>query len=288
MLPTKDIRAALAAPVLSATEQAALVRRWRSGGDLAARNRLIVAYLRFAYRLAGQYAAVYGLPACDLRGAAVVGLTMAIDRYDPERAAIATYAGWWVHAALREYVLANMSIVRPPSGERAKTLFWAFGKLHRALARGGGEPSRAAMVDAGIALYGLDQRAAERIVAVRSAADPSLDTPLPSGVAAGARLASDDDTPEAVVVTRCTRLRERRALRAVFATLSERERVIIAARCLRDEPVTLKTLARHYGVTHERVRQIEEGAKRRLRERAARALERGPQAVQARGEPALC
>lgn len=249
-------------PYLSADEEIAFARRYRESGDRRAADALLGAHLRFVVKIASGFKG-YGLPVEDLVAEGNLGLFRALEKFEPERGfRFSTYAMWWVRSAVQAYVLANLSMVRLASSAGHKKLFF---HLRRAKARAGlyGEAEIEPDVAQAIA-DDLGVTAAEVIeMNRRMAPDQSLN----------AKVGDDEDsaeivdlmrdpgeTPEAIVAdAQEARLRSL-FLHQALPLLSDRERVIFVSRKLREEPAKLEQLAQDWGISRERVRQIEQAA----------------------------
>ena len=246
-------------PMLSPQEELALARQWRDRQVPAAADKLVTSHLRLAAKIAMGYRG-YGLPVGELIGEANVGLTQAVQRFDPERGfRPATYAMWWIRAAINEYVLHNWSLVKMGTTAAQKKLFFNLRRL---------KGQMQAIDDAGLNT--------EQVTAIAEA----LDVPEQDVVSMNQRLAAPDyslnvmvgddsesewldwladerDNPE-VTFAEQEEAGNRSALLAnALTTLKDRERHILTERRLKDEPQTLEELSQQYGISRERVRQIE-------------------------------
>ena len=246
-------------PMLSPQEELALARQWRDRQVPAAADKLVTSHLRLAAKIAMGYRG-YGLPVGELIGEANVGLTHAVQRFDPERGfRLATYAMWWIRAAINEYVLHNWSLVKMGTTAAQKKLFFNLRRL---------KGQMQAIDDAGLNT--------EQVTAIAEALDVpeqdvvSMNQPLAApdyslNVMVGDDsesewldwLADERDNPE-VTFAEQEEAGNRSALLAnALTTLKDRERHILTERRLKDEPQTLEELSQQYGISRERVRQIE-------------------------------
>ncbi|WP_142850010.1 RNA polymerase sigma factor RpoH [Telmatospirillum sp. J64-1] len=263
-------------PVLEAEEEYMLAKRWREHEDLAAAHRLVTSHLRLVAKMAAGYRH-YGLPMADLIAEGNLGLMRAVKKFEPERGfRLATYAMWWIKAALHEYVLSSWSMVRIGSNAVHRKLFFNLRRLKAHLR----------IVDSGemtedqvrkIATE-LDVDAKEVVEMNRrlQARDSSLNAPVTLDGSAEVMdfLPDDSDNQETVLAQRQEAARGHRLISQAMEKLDARERDIIERRRLRDDPVTLEEIGQDYGISRERVRQIEVRAMQKLEaavKQAARA-----------------
>jgi len=261
------IRRAMRAPLLASEHEQDLARRWRDAADENALHELTGAYMRLVVAMAGKFRA-YGLPMADLVQEGAVGLMQAAARFEPERGVrFSTYAGWWVRAAMQDFVLRNWSIVRTGTTASGKSLFFNLRRLRARLGDMDGRLSPEARAKIAVEL-GVDEDDVEAMAARISAGDRSLNAP----VAAGAEDAYQDflpdeaPTPDVEVEARLDGLSRQSALVEALKVLNPRELAIIQARRLTDEPRTLESLGEDLGVSKERVRQVEHAALAKLRQ----------------------
>lgn len=265
------VRGTMAREMLDAETETALALAWRDRGDEAALHRLIGAYQRLAVSMAGRFRR-YDVPHEDLIQQGMLGLMRAAEKFDPGNGArFSTYAAWWIRAAMQDYVMRNWSLVRTGTNAAQKKLFFhlrkAMGREAQASALSGAEAAgRMARLAAA-----LDVPEAEVAAMMGRMAGPDLSLDAPQGARDDGEgrawvevLEDEAPPPETEVLDRLDRDRRRAALRAAVAHLPERERAIVAARHLTDEPATLSELGARMGISKERVRQIEERALSRL------------------------
>jgi RNA polymerase sigma-32 factor len=254
-------------PILSQEEETAFARRWRDHGDREAAYRLVTSHLRLVAKIAMRYRG-YGLPVADIVSEGNVGLMQAVRRFDPERGIrLSTYAMWWIKATIQEYVLRSWSLVKISANSAQKKLFF---KLRRA-------KSAISAFEEGDLRPDQVKAISERLkVSERDVVD--MDRRLRGDVSLNAR---SNDAPEAgdtldrlVDPSPChdtefaeneELTRRREALQVALQTLSPRERHIFTARHLTETPPNLHTLAAEYGISGERVRQIEVRAFEKVR-----------------------
>ncbi len=265
------------APYLSREDELALARRWRDRRDEEALHRLVVSYWRLVHSMARRFRR-YRLPLEDLVQEGLVGLLQAAERFEPERnLRFSTYAVWWIRCAMQDYVLRNWSIVRVSSTPTQKLLFFRLlGRPQRPDDGSLGELSEEACL-------GMAEACGVKPALVRMLGDRLVghDVSLNAAVTAdGAAMVQDllvDGGPspeQSAAATRTAGLR-RRLLVDALAELDPRERSIVVERRLREDGATLDQLGRRFGVTKERVRQVEERAIRKMRESILRRVPEG-------------
>ncbi len=254
------------APLLSATHERQLATRWRDDGDEAALHELVGAYLRLVIAIAGKFRR-YGLPLAELVQEGSIGLMQAAARFDPDRAVrFSTYAGWWIRAAMQEYVLRNWSIVRSGTSAAQKSLFFNLRWMRARIDPAGGTTlDHAARLQIARELK-VKPSDVEAMALRLAGRDQSLNQPI--GDEAGESwedlLVDDRPSPEDVAMARRDQAVRRRWLRAALGELNDRERLIIQARRLAEDRITLEELGGRLGITKERVRQIEHKAFEKL------------------------
>jgi len=246
-------------PVLSEAEELSLVRRWYSEGDRAAFDTLISSHLRLVPRIAQKYAG-YGLNPADLIGEGNLGLLQSAERFKPEKGfRFSTYARWWIKAAILNYILQNWSLLKVGNGAGKKRLFFNLRRAKRSLQPDGSRH----LSEAEIAKLSHHFRVTkEDIVAMdqrMSANDMSLHQPVPGsdGLTVGDLVADTAPNPEDILMSENERTNRAAMLRDAMAQLDRREKEIVTKRYLTERPATLAKLAKLYGLTAERVRQIE-------------------------------
>ncbi|MEZ5826024.1 MAG: RNA polymerase factor sigma-32 [Geminicoccaceae bacterium] len=274
----RQIRQSMAAPMLDMERERELARAWRDNRDSRALDELIGAYMRLVIAQANRFRH-YGLPLGDLRQEGVVGLIQAADRFDPERGLrFSTYAGWWVRSAMQEFVLRNWSIVRLGSSATQKSLFFRLRRL-RARIRAGDDELADGEVREGIArALSVRIEDVERMEKQIDGRDRSLNMPLAEGSDESFedRLEDEGPDPETLAEQSVDGRKRRIWLSQSIAELNERERTIIRERRLREDGRTLEELGRWFGISKERVRQIEQRALLKLK--ASLMLRLGPEA----------
>lgn len=262
-------RAAMDAPLLEREREYALARSWLEDGEEAALHELIRSHMRLVLALARRFRN-YGLPMADLVQEGHVGLMEAAARFQPEREVrFSTYATWWIRAAIQDYVLRNWSIVRGGTSSGQKALFFNLRRIRAQIERTGGDQSSAEMHRSVAVALGVAVEDVARMDARLGASDISLNAPLSGEDAHGAermeQLVASDPLPDEQAAEDIDTERRRTWLRAALKELSDRERRIIAARRLTEDGVTLEALGARFGISKERVRQIENRAMEKLR-----------------------
>lgn len=246
-------------PMLRADEERELAERWQATQDRAAAERLLGSHLRLVIKIARGFLG-YGLPLDELIAEGNVGMMQALTRFEPARGfRFATYASWWIKAAIREYVLRNRSLVKMGTTAAQKRLFFNLRRLKSDLGELGDGDLQPASVTR-IAKE-LEVGEAEVIDMNRrlSASDQSLAKPISadSGLQWEDMLESDDDIQDDAVAEASEFAWRRSLFTKSMSKLTDRERNILSERRLSNEPMTLKVLGKTYGVSRERIRQIE-------------------------------
>lgn len=269
-------------PMLEAGEEFALAKRLQDDGDRDAAHRLVTSHLRLVAKIAMGYRH-YGLPVSDLVAEGNIGLIKAVKKFEPDRGfRLATYAMWWIKASINEYILNSWSLVKVGTVAAQKKLFFNLRRLKAKLGvydEGDLPPEAVTKIAETLKVSEKDVVMMNRRLA---APDSSLNVPVGEDQTLDRMdlLVDDSENQEERLAAREEQQVGRALLRDALATLTDRERHIITARRLRAEPVTLEELGGEYGVSRERVRQIENRAFEKLQSsvrKAARALnERDP------------
>lgn len=249
-------------PMLSHEEEAGLAREWRERQDPAAAYRLVTSHLRLAAKIALGYRG-YGLPLGDLIGEANVGLNQAVRRFNPELGfRFATYAMWWIRAAINEYVLHNWSLVKIGTTTAQKKLFFNLRRLKGLMHAIDDHVLLPEQVTAIARTLDVPEQDVTSMNHRLSGPDYSLNIRSGDGTQIQWEDSLEDEhaNPEQAFAEQ-EEVEVRLALLATaLMTLKERERQILTERRLRDEPQTLAVLAKRFSVSRERIRQIEERA----------------------------
>jgi RNA polymerase sigma-32 factor len=256
---TSYLQAIRKVPLLQPDEEYELAKRWRDRGDPKAAQRLVASHLRLVVKVAMGYRN-YGLPVGDLISEGNVGMLQAVNRFEPDRGfRLATYAVWWIRAAIQEYILRSWSLVKIGTTAAQKTLFFNLRRLKARLQiLDDGDMSRE---DAEKIAATLDVTVPEVVSMNRRLAAPDNSLNAPLGIDGDGEwqdwLADEKDDQEVTLAERQQLSNRRQLLNRAIGDLNPRERHILVERRLKDEPTTLEALSQTYGISRERVRQIE-------------------------------
>ena len=246
-------------PMLAPEEELALSKAWRDSEDMDAAHKLVTSHLRLVAKIAMGYRG-YGLPVGELISEGNVGMMQAVKRFDPDRGfRLATYAMWWIRAAIQEYILHSWSLVKMGTTAAQKKLFFNLRRLKgqmQAIEDGDLKPEHVAKISRVLQVPEQDVVSMNRRLA---APDHSLNAPVRADSEGEWQdwLVDDAQSQEADLADR-EELSGRKALLGnALKTLNERERHILIERRLKDNPTTLEELSQQYSISRERVRQIE-------------------------------
>jgi len=246
-------------PMLGAQEEFMLAKRWREHGDRDAAHSLVTSHLRLAVKIAMGYRG-YGLPISEVISEGNVGLMQAVKRFEPEKGfRLATYAMWWIKAAIQEYILRSWSLVKMGTTANQKKLFFNLRKAKSkisALEEGDLRPDQVKIIARRLGVTEQDVVDMNR----RLGGDVSLNTPIREEGNSGEWqdwLVDEISDQETRLAEREESDNRRKALGEALTVLNDRERRIFEARRLADDAITLEDLASEFGVSRERVRQIE-------------------------------
>ena len=246
-------------PMLEAHEECMLAKCWREHGDRNAAQRLVTSHLRLVAKIAIGYRG-YGLPISEVISEGNIGLMQAVKRFEPDKGfRLVTYAVWWIKAAIHQYILRSWSLVKMGTTANQRKLFFNLGKAKSrmsVLEEGDLRPDQVRLIAKRLGVAEQDVVDMNR----RLGGDLSLNSPIGEDGESGewqdwlieerasqeAQLAENDEADNC-----------RKALGEALTVMNERERRIFEARRLVDEPITLEELADEFGVSRERVRQIE-------------------------------
>ena len=264
-------------PMLEPGEEYMLAKRWREHGDTEAAHQLITSHLRLVGRIAMGYRG-YGLPIGEVISEGNVGLMQAVKRFEPDRGfRLATYAMWWIRASIQEYILRSWSLVKMGTTAAQKKLFFNLRRAKsqlQALEEGDLKPDQVKTI---ARKFGVTE---DEVVSMnrRLGGDASLNAPIRNDSESGEWqdwLVDETPSQEERLVESEEGERRKGYLTKALASLNDRERRIFEARRLADDPMTLEDLSTEFGVSRERIRQIE-----------VRAFEKVQKAVQAAAKSA--
>ena len=261
-------------PMLEPQEEFMLAKRWREHEDRDAAHKLVTSHLRLVAKIAMGYRG-YGLPIAEVVSEGNVGLMQAVRRFEPDRGfRLATYAIWWIKAAIQEYILRSWSLVKIGTTANQKKLFFNLRKAKSkisALEDGDMRPDQVELIAKDLGVPAQEVIEMNR----RFGGDASLNAPIRADVESGEWqdwLVDESPSPERVMVENEESDLRRRALGEALGVLNARERRIFEARRLVEDPITLEQLADEFGVSRERVRQVEARAFEKVRQRVINSL----------------
>jgi RNA polymerase sigma-32 factor len=246
-------------PMLEPEEEFMLAKRWREHEDSEAAHRLVTSHLRLVAKIAMGYRG-YGLPLSELISEGNVGMMQAVKRFDPDRGfRLATYAMWWIRASIQEYILHSWSLVKMGTTAAQKKLFFNLRKAKnqmKAMEEGDLPPDKVKAIAKQLDVPEQDVIQMNRRL---MSPDHSLNAPLrEEGEGEWQDWLVDETDNQEVKLGESEELKRRqRMLTQAMGSLNERERYILTERRLRDDPTTLEDLSQKYGISRERVRQIE-------------------------------
>jgi len=272
-------------PMLEPEEEYMLAKRWKEHEDSAAAHRLVTSHLRLVAKIAMGYRG-YGLPLSELISEGNVGMMQAVKRFDAERGfRLATYAMWWIRAAIQEYILHSWSLVKMGTTAAQKKLFFNLRKAKSeisAFEEGDMRPEQVSHIATRLGVLNEEVISMNRRL---SGPDASLNAPLRSdGESEWQDWLADDTMDQETRLAETEEMNARHSLLTdAMEDLSDREKDIIQARRLQDEPATLEELSQKYGVSRERVRQIEVRAFEKLQQGMRAEANKPVPALEARG-----
>ncbi len=279
-------------PMLEPQQEYMLAKRWQEHEDAAAAQKLVTSHLRLVARIAMGYRG-YGLPIGEVISEGNVGLMQAVKRFDPDKGfRLATYAMWWIRAAIQEYILRSWSLVKMGTTASQKKLFFNLRKAKsqlQALEEGDLRPDQVKTIATNLGVPEEDVISMNR----RLGGDASLNAPLRADLESGEWqdwLVDEGPNQETRLVESEEMDRRREYLGAAMDSLNDRERRIFTARRLADDPLTLEELSTEFHVSRERIRQIEVRAFEKVQkavQRAAMKAETPRTASAAAGAPAF-
>jgi RNA polymerase sigma-32 factor len=270
-------------PMLEPQQEYMLAKSWREHGDRDAAHQLVTSHLRLVARIAMGYRG-YGLPIGEVISEGNVGLMQAVKRFDPDKGfRLATYAMWWIRAAIQEYILRSWSLVKMGTTAAQKKLFFNLRKIKgqlKALEEGDLRPDQVKRIATQLGVTEEDVVSMNR----RLAGDSSLNAPVRNDAESGEWqdwLVDETMDQETALAESEERENRRGMLNDALKGLNERERRVFEARRLAEDPLTLEELSSEFGVSRERIRQIEVRAFEKVQKAMTKAA-----AAAAQPEPA--
>ncbi len=264
---------AMEAEMLDAETELKLARDWRRNGNEKSLHRLVTAYMKLAVSISAKYRR-YGSDMTDLVQEAGIGLMKAAEKFDPERGVrFSTYAVWWIKASIQDYVMRNYSMVRTGSTSSQKSLFFNLKRIKAKLEREydfeNSDIDKGKLIELVSEELGVPVKDVEMMEARLSGGDYSLNTPQSTDEGREwIEILEDSSETQSNIVDQNHDMSKARAwlLDAVKA-LNDREKLIVAARKLNDEPRTLESLGSELGLSKERIRQLEVQALAKMRKK---------------------
>ncbi|TBW35101.1 RNA polymerase sigma factor RpoH [Siculibacillus lacustris] len=255
-------------PMLEPQEEYMLAKRWREHEDTGAAERLVTSHLRLVAKIAMGYRG-YGLPISEVISEGNVGLMQAVKRFEPEKGfRLATYAMWWIKAAIQEYILRSWSLVKMGTTANQKRLFFNLRRVKsqiQALDEGDLHPDQVQYIATKLGVTNEDVVSMNR----RLGGDASLNSPVRSdeeGAEWQDWLVDHSEDQETTLGESQELDGRRKLLASALGVLNDRERRIFEARRLAEDPITLEDLSTEFGISRERVRQIEVRAFEKVQE----------------------
>ena len=253
-------------PMLDAEEEYMLAKNWRENGNLQSAHKLVTSHLRLVAKIAMGYRG-YGLPVNELISEGNVGLMQAVKKFDPEKGfRLATYAMWWIKAAIQEYVLRSWSLVKMGTTTAQKKLFFNLKKIKNQIAAGQEGDLRDEQVKEISKRLDVDSHEVVNMNRRMMGQEKSLNDPIKSGETDEWQdwLVDDSLDQELIISQKQEYDDKKELLNSAMKILNEREKEIITARRLSEEPKTLEDLSKKYKISRERIRQIETKAFEKL------------------------
>ncbi|MBM3520991.1 MAG: RNA polymerase sigma factor RpoH [Alphaproteobacteria bacterium] len=262
-------------PMLQPEEEFMLAKRWREHGDSVAAHKLITSHLRLVAKIAMGYRG-YGLPIGEVISEGNVGLMQAVKKFEPDKGfRLATYAMWWIKASIQEFVLRSWSLVKMGTTASQKKLFFNLRRLKgqiQALEEGDLKPDHVKKIAKRLGVSEDDVVSMNR----RLAGDASLNAQIRADSEGEWQdwLVDDSDSQETVMVRNEETEVRHKLLGEAMTKLTDRERRVFEARRLQEEPMTLEDLSQEFGVSRERIRQIEVRAFEKVQKEVKNAAQR--------------
>ncbi len=270
-------------PMLAPEEELSLSKRWRDHEDTESAHKLVTSHLRLVAKIAMGYRG-YGLPISELISEGNVGMMQAVKRFDPDRGfRLATYAMWWIRAAIQEYILHSWSLVKMGTTAAQKKLFFNLRRLKgqmQAIEDGDLRPEQVGLIAKALSVSEQDVVNMNRRLA---APDHSLNAPVRADSEGEWQdwLVDDSESQETMLAEHEEFSGRKALLGEALRTLNERERHILIERRLKEDPATLEDLSQVYNISRERVRQIEVRAFEKLQKAMRQQITTRRQGVKA-------
>jgi len=253
-------------PILDAEEEYMLAKNWKERGNLKSAHKLVTSHLRLVAKIAMGYRG-YGLPVNELISEGNIGLMQAVKKFDPEKGfRLATYAMWWIKAAIQEYVLRSWSLVKMGTTSAQKKLFFNLKKMKKQIAPYEEGDLKKEQVDQISKKLGVKTEEVVNMNRRMMGQEKSLNDPIKDGEKGEWQdwIASDDLDQELFVSQKQEMDEKKNLLHQSIKILNDREREILEERKLSNEPKTLEDLSKKYKISRERIRQIETKAFEKL------------------------
>ena len=253
-------------PMLDAEEEYMLAKNWKENGNLQSAHKLVTSHLRLVAKIAMGYRG-YGLPINELISEGNLGLMQAVKKFDPDKGfRLATYAMWWIKAAIQEYVLRSWSLVKMGTTTAQKKLFFNLKKIKNQIAPGQDGDLREEQVKEISKRLDVDSKEVINMNRRLMGQEKSLNDPIKSGETDEWQdWIPDDGLDQELLVSQRQEYDDKKELLdQALKTLDSREKEIIIARRLSDDPITLEELSKKYKISRERIRQIETKAFEKL------------------------
>ena len=253
-------------PMLDAEEEYMLAKNWRESGNLKSAHKLVTSHLRLVAKIAMGYRG-YGLPVNELISEGNIGLMQAVKKFDPDKGfRLATYAMWWIKAAIQEYVLRSWSLVKMGTTTAQKKLFFNLKKIKNQIAPGQEGDLKKDQVDEISKRLDVDSEEVVNMNRRMMGQEKSLNSPIKSGETDEWQdWLIDESLDQELIISQQQEFNEKKELlENAMKILNDREKEIINARRLSENPLTLEELSKKYRISRERIRQIETKAFEKL------------------------
>ena len=253
-------------PMLDAEEEYMLAKNWRENGNLQSAHKLVTSHLRLVAKIAMGYRG-YGLPVNEMISEGNIGLMQAVKKFDPDKGfRLATYAMWWIKAAIQEYVLRSWSLVKMGTTSAQKKLFFNLKKIKNQIAPGQDGDLRDEQVKEISKRLDVDSDEVVNMNRRMMGQEKSLNDPIKSGETDEWQdWLTDESLDQELLISQQQEYNDKKELlKSAMKILNEREKEIIIARRLNENPSTLEDLSKKYKISRERIRQIETKAFEKL------------------------